>query len=686
MPAYADTTDEKRTRRTRGAARSRQGVEAPSPDAAEDTEAAEDSFLAPTGEYVKALRVELETLYQKQDEQIDILREVRELRNRVVLPDEFEIARVEVRDPTIPREIEREVSRLTANEPSLQVKPPPNSGDAGIENATLREHWTEEALRQIFADPEGGPDGRERTVDGMVGDGGGWCKVLYDPHRWDSADSLPLTDDPDWAKTYKQQSEEARKEAGPPFVGINVDVRSIYPVFSGGKLSAVLEVQKRPLLQVFRKYRLRYDDAGNIVPAAVGLPVNATAEMASATVEVLEYWDDTHCLYVIDGGKTKSDEPKDALYELPRIRHGYPGIPYFNCMGRFHGYWRNRKIGKSISEDKRWLSEYLSYLMTVHAQTAARDTLPPGYLEVPDGAAPLVGEDGKPISSIEYKPGKITVGKPGHKLNLLQFPQTSAQLEKHIALIQSWIEKLEMPRVQQTIGADGNGFNTSLVLGELRVDENPLAVSVERMFLKITKFIWKLVEMVDTKVWVGSDEGGWLGLGPDDLKSGVTAKWTLNPERPQAKLVENRYWNERLSNRTAGRRMAVEAQGDNYDEVLLEVAMDDIRNSDEYKAVIKTKVFQKAGRADALAEAIALQRLKLAQAGQIPGMPPGGAAGGAMPAAMGSQQVPDMGNLSVSPNGAGAQLQPQPGTPGPTAGAAVVPTQSGAAGVQSLGA
>lgn len=656
--------------------------EAP-PDPFEQPSAGYD--LAPPDEgYVRALREELETQFRGQDEQIDLLREVRELQRVVALADEYRLVDVEVRVPTVAAEIERYTARLSLNPPTLEVTAPPDSGDAGKSNATLREQWTEEMLRVAGTRLEG-PDTLTLLVDAIVGDGGGWTKFLFDRHLWELRYSLPLGETIDAAREYDRLTEDAKREAGPPFVWASVDVRTVYPLFSGGTISAVLEVQKRPLSTVLRKYRLSLDRNGNLVPLEAGQPTSANTELAAASADVLEYWDDVWCGYVIHGTNKRG---KATTHATPFRQHGYRQQPYFFSPGRWQNQWRNRKVGWSVSEAKRWLVEYLSYLLTLHAQVAARDALPPGFLEVPDTAAPLLGKDGKPLTSERWRPGQLKVGRPGERLNVLQFPNTAAGLEKHLAIVMDMIARLETPKAGKDLGTDGSGFNTSLVLSEVRTDEDPLAQSAERQLTKVTRFGWRLVkDKLKERVWVASGGGGWLALGPADLERGVSMRWALNPERPTAKLVENRYWSERLSNKTAHLDQVIEALGDNPDEVREGILMDEVRATQEYRDMAMQRAFQKIGRGDLLQQALAARRLALSQAGAAGAGLGGlvGPTGQPIPPGMGSAQVPDFGDLSVAPNGAGARAEIPRSGPGNTAGAPRVPTRSGAAGIQRLG-
>ena len=59
--------------------------------------------------------------------------------------------------------------------------------------------------------------------------------------------------------------------------------------------------------------------------------------------------------------------------------------------------------------------------------------------------------------------------------------------------------------------------------------------------------------------------------------------WKMDPERPSAKLIEERYWHERVEKGTAGRHQAITEMGSNPDEVDDDRELDRIRQTDWYQ-------------------------------------------------------------------------------------------------------
>jgi hypothetical protein len=702
---------------------------------------------APDERYLLALRDETRDNYLNQDEQIDRLREQRTLQAKVPVPPEIMLVPLEIRDPTIADEIQRVVATLINQPPHLTVTP----GKEGVEslkrNATEREHWTEEILR-VAGSREPGPDTLSRVVDAVAGDGGGVTKLTFANDLWDERyalklsgydeDETPLTEEeaagleeelaankpqgkkPKTSKSdglvsrdYLDSVEGRKKEAGPPFRWTCPDIRTVYPVFEGNQVGEVIEVTNRPLNACFRKYRLGHDKEGNIVPEELAErvpPPEATPpgvgslvsnDAPSGSVDFIEHWDDEWVTYYVCGVNATNKATGKIVQQW---RHGYGRLPYFFAPGLWMNWWRNRKIGWSVAESKRWLVEYRSYLWTIHAQQAARDTLPPVDVEVPDGATAIRGDDGTPKTTEVYQLGKMYYGPPGTKRVPWQFPQVASSLREQIALVTEAIDRLSVPRIEGNLGGiEASGFAINQVLAEARIRFDPLSKSVEKMLEDITRFVWHLVRTkVGEKVWVycGGASTGWKGLGPADLKADVRIEWKLDPTLPSAALIESRYHVEQVKAGFESMDGAIEAQGRNPDEVRFGIALDKMRASDWYQQYEQAYVLAEVGQGDLLEqqkEADQAEQLA-AQGGLQPQLPGPGQPGMnpmAAPGGMGTPQIPDMQKMLMAQGGVGAEGvgmagatetgPPQgggaPAQPGALYGAPVVPEASAAAGL-----
>lgn len=613
---------------------------------------------SPTLEYIEKLRRRLERRYIDDDRRIKRIRAVRTLEQPVPLDKDYRLNNVEVRDPTVNTEIVRVAGALSLNPPKCHVVPS-GVGDLADENATLRERFSMETLKVAGSYVEG-RDTFIEAVDACVGDGAAWTKFLFVNDMWNRRYGLKVDQfggygNPDSVKKFDKETEKAKRDAGPPFVWQNVDNLTFFPVWTGGKVTEGLEVTKRPINETFETYGLNLATNGDVVARQIGEPFNEREALRLGnTCTFLEYWNSEWCVYAVLAGPGKTGRV------VKSFRHGYNRVPYFYAPGYTFNWMFGRKAGWSLCEAMRWLVEYRSYLYTLEAQVAARDSFVPLFHERPAGAEELFGEDQEPDSEEEWELRHVYEGSPGEKLTPVQFPPVADSLKEQIAIVTQAIDDMRAPRVstqQLGGGMEGAGFAINQVLAEAKISQNHFVMHMQRMLYDITNFMWYLIrEVVKEKVWVFSSSnlkdqsGRWLVLGPQDVQTNVGMYWELDPERPAAKLLETRLVHERKKEGTLDEGGAIVALGDNPDEVRLGKALDRIRASQWYTMMQDQAVTQKMGKGDLIRKAAALA----AQSGGLP-TKSGGLVnpGGGLPqnGAMDGRNVPDMGNLAAAPGG-----------------------------------
>ena len=700
-----------------------------------------DKLIPPTEEYIIALKDHLVSTYSGEDSRVREIREHRQLQKKVQLEDKFRVSNIEYRDPAISEEIFAVTNALAAEPPKLTVVPTKsNRGEKGESNATKREHFTMELLRIIGQHPSGHTF--QKWADACAGDGGGWSKVVWKKDMWDHVYSVSVSDfnddvekDDDGnpvirktaAKKQKDAREDAKQEAGPPLEWLPVDVTSVYPLWYGSKLGEIIELQNRPVFEAFMQFRIRRNKEGNIVrlgtdvpSEALGLGVNQ--EGLPSSIEFIEHWDGKFVTYVVKSVNLKG-EPTSA--KVKQIEHGYPRVPYFFAPGITMNWWRNIKVGWSISHTKKWLVEYVSYLRTIMEQYAARDILPPLSREFAVESQQFFGKDGEPAPSEDYEPAEIINNFPaGSQLRPITLPTASANITTELALTQQQMDTMSAPRAPAVLqGLEGAGFATNLAIELGNKRYTPFVVSLQQGLADITRFIWAVIKSkVKEDIWLHDETTdpktkkarGWIALGPKDLGTGVVVNWRLPVDQASTEVIRSRYWHERLQAGTAHFDQAVEAMGDNPDEVRIGKVIDRIRESEWYVELQEQALREEVVDGGLLDQAMEMQQV--AETGMLPGgMPPGGAppggegippelmaalaggpppggappagppmapAGGGLPP---GGQVPDVGALSQAAGG-GAVTRPKLGL-GPPNGSvrgigpgAVMPTRSATVG------
>jgi len=647
---------------------------------------------APTLEYILARKTEAEQGYRGQDAQIDTMRKARDRTFEVNLPDELTfVTGVSYKDPTIEDEQQRMSAQFTVNRPSLVVHGAKDT-DSAQKNATKREKFTTSALMDVCGRRELGPSTLERIADMQCSDGGAWSKLVFQPESWRERYGLKRAefkkkhgDDAD--RRFNEATEKAKQLAaqagrGVPVDWVAVDSRTVYPQFEyGGRLTEVLEVQKRPLNATFRRYRLGLGAKNDIVPEDVAAPEWRKQVGANHTeVTWVQHWDEEWVTEVVAAG------PNFGQQIVYQERHGLAQIPYCCSLSLVKGHERNRKIGSSISEPKRAIVEELSFLHTVADQIAIKEAIPPIFEELPpDGAQYYLGEDGKPLEPTRYDLGVKYRMPPGARLNVPSFPQVLGPLLQRIQHLEEAKEKLEPPRISgEGDNLQGAGFAIAQVLTDRNVRYASVLGALQDHLCQATRLLWMILRTkVKETVYVhqdGDKESGFVSVDPEeDLTDDVRIEWKINPEQPSAEIVKERYLASRVGNFSLSRDQMIERLGDNPDEVRLGIAIDEFRNSPLYKNALLAEVAALWGRGDLLTRQMQADRIaEMGMAQAPPQVAPAGPGG--------PQQVPDFAALAGSPNGAGMGPAPEIGPgPGGVSGVPQVPSQAGAALIGTMG-
>ena len=693
-------------------------------------------------QFLFALREELQQdeQFKEDDAQVKHTRALRELKQPSGITDDWRITDLEYRDASLAADGFHHAAMLGLQMPTFSVKG--KDSFQGQENAEDRERWTEELFYRAGHSGDGIAIAHTflAMCDAAANDGAGWTKFVYNQDAWDFRDAIRLrdfTDDPGWsplperrqpntrsaARKYQDATDEAKRHAGVPFRWEQVDVLSLYPEFQGRRVVGVLEVTKRPVSRLFRKYKLtRATDGRILLPDEVkaGVPVSDTLG-PERTVTFLEYWDDQHVYYAVEGSTFANARGESQITRrlLRKIAHGYGRHPYFAGYGLVMNHWRNRKVGWGTVALQAQLVELRSFLWTLMGNVAARDTFTLLQRISDDPAFATQGNDKRPgqknklIESVKWKLREIVQNPPGSRLERVDMGDVAASLEKFIQLTDQALERLSSPRAPANLGSlEASGFAINQTFAWETMRFGPVIQNIEMALEDQARFAWSLVRNVlkePVSIYLDLKSGsGWKSLGPDDLADTVNVKCTLKTQRAEAELIKARYYHERYEKGSIGWEEMVEELGSSPVEVLKQNARKRLYDSPTFLADLERLVAARAGRGDLIAVAQAAKMA--ATTGQLPMLPgplspmapgvapqlapvgapgmPGmpGAPGPGGPPAMGSQGVPDMANLAQSPNGVGVRPGGVPLVgPGPTAGEPAINGHVIAAGMPGMG-
>jgi hypothetical protein len=574
-----------------------------------------------------------------------------------------------------------------------------------LEGLTTRlEAFTVAALLEDCGRRATGAGTFERLVDGTF-EGGGWTALVKDADVWAEYYALGLDDyqddpaepvrdegesDAAYAKKtaaykprtkyekYDRDTEEAKKRAGVPITWRAVDALTLLPIYEGDTLIGVIEVQERSLNQCFRQYGVGLNERGEICPKDTAVS-DWSKRATGATVQFIQYWDKEWMSYLIRYSGGYVDGPAayaGSAYQLPGYtrRHEYNlgRPPYYCSLGWTKNYEYARVATWSASEPKRFLVEYVSFLRTVFAHLAVRDAIPPVAIQTdPDGTLMIDPDTGEPTTPAVYELGMQYQLAKGQTIAPIQFPNQAEKLQAEIVQTQRDIADLSPAQKRGELGSmGGEGFALSLAFEKSRAMYSQFEKSILAQLTDVTLDFWKLVKGLDEPVYVKRRP---LKVTPKDFERTLDLQWTLHVDSTAAKIILERYLNARKQNGSLGGDQVIERMGDNVDEVQKSIARDWVRDSNEFKQSIIAEVMADWGHGP-WQQAQETSDQILSVAGQVnPGPQPVGQQ---------APVVPNVGNLAMSPGGAGAR----PGTemggqPTGTPSSPVVPGQAATAQV-----
>jgi hypothetical protein len=630
----------------------------------------------PTVDYILDRLDELRDEYADDHDRIDAVRAMRTKTWDINVPqrlkDVADASGLEYHDATIAAE-HFELPRLyLEKEPSLQLRAGKEKKETG--GLTTRvEYFTTAALFGQCGASATGPSTLHRMVDGTF-EGAGWTYLVKAEDVWDDyhaaeiddyEDGKPGVDKSDGKTKYQRYdaaTEEMKKKAGVPVLWKHADARNCYPDFDGDRLAAMIEVQTRSLSTCARDYDFGMNELGDIVPARTAVKDWTKNADDKATIEFIKYRDKEWMSYVVrySGGYKGAGAYSGSAYEIPKYtkRHGYKlGHPGYYCsLGWTANYEYARVATWAVSEPKRDLVKYLSWLRSVYAYIAVFQAIPPVSVEVPpDGATLLEGDGRTPKLPEVYHGGMEYYGTPGTKRIPMVFPSTADHLQAEIVQTQRDIGRHSAAKKSGELGdLGGEGFALSTVYEKDRARYGAFEDAITAHLTQVTLDFWKLVQQLGEPVYAfrnADKDAGFVEVKPSDFDTALQPTWTLHVDSTAANIIKQRYAEAMEKAGYFSHQQAVEFMGQNFDEVVEGLAEDRVRGTDAYKAGEEAEVWAGMGRGAWMKKQDQAQQMAAVAAGAGGPVPPGtqgaGMAGPGMPG--------DQASLAMSPNGAGAQ-------------------------------
>ena len=612
--------------------------------------------------------------YKTQDNAIEHVREVVEGRNAVAVDDKYKTTGFVVRDPTVTDHVLATGMMLTVNRPKLQLT---YEGKSEVKQKLVQK--LEPALETLILDDAGHRgETYQRVGMSLAQDGGAWSSVVADLDAWKgpggrySIKRKSYADDEGYPtagksgeEKYISDTDEAKRRAKCVLRWDYRDPKTVYPVWLGEReLGAVFVVTEHPKWSTLAEHGLTTDHEGNIVDVAVGQPMpENTDRVVGEKVRKVEHWTAKSVNYFVVGAKKDGSK---SVRKLEGWDHGYGCVPFAFTFAWRLPHWSNIKVGWGAAGVMLQSVEYLSFLKTLHVNQAVGSLAPPYKRTVPVGGDPVRDpRTGKAVPFTELLPNRALNLQPGEDIQPIEQTQPNPHLREQIQMEMENVSQLRGPVASGNISDAENGFAIESVKSDRRVKSHAFIAGLQDHLEQVTELAVKLIRgKIKETVWVRpryDKAAGWMSISTDDLTDQPLMTWDVSPEQPAGLIVESRHWNERLAAGTAGPDQAIEAQGDNPQDVY----------EDQMRAKVRQDpVIYQLQLAETLAEYAQgdlLERYNLAAqqavTGQVAPQPQMGGMG-----AGGLQG--DVGAQTMSPNGAGATpISPQAaGIAGPQAG------------------
>ena len=463
---------------------------------------------APDAKYVEGLKDELQSEFGERDSLMRQLRTLRFMDRAVDVPEAYQATTKEVRTPIAFEQLQRVVATLTVNYPVMSV-PPLGAGDEEQRESTKKEKWLNAALKRMEQEAER-PVFR-MFVDNLVADGLGVVKLVYKPDHWSGYPEQ--TDFEEDAAAFNEATDRFKKSAKFPFAWRDVDPLTFYPVLGEAGLEACVEVSEKSKRLLTQRYDLVEDESGKLVAAKgkMGPSGRRKALQMDGNAEVVEYWDRSHFVVLVDGHTVNTGE------------HGYGRVPYFVAYGEQSASRDPKHAGMSAIYAIRWLVPLLDSLLTMKQNAAFLYAYPTPYIRSPLGTPFEGGEDGRP-QTVEWTPGKMIPLYPGEEPGFVQWRGSPPDLDEMIAHVRQLIDRAGLASVMYGTGpgAGSSGYMVNQLMNAARVKYDPIVKNAEAMLERMAGFVLELVEKKigeEVFVWAGTGiEDGWTGLSGDDIR------------------------------------------------------------------------------------------------------------------------------------------------------------------------
>ncbi|GEM_PF-4241013 len=525
----------------------------------------------PTEAYLKELIEARKQVYAKLYMQIKANRDLRYRRNAINIPDTYKTTTQEVHVPIIADVLFRVVATLTTDDPVISV-PPYAATEKAKRNASLRERWSQAALKQMMQIVN--RDVLRMGVDAAVSDSLGVFKLVDRKDVWRGFPKRKKGKDgtEEDANDFLERTDKFAKGQPFPLVWDDVDPLTVMTVPRGPGKFEVLESTRRPLIPTMQQFSVYRNGLGGFTRLRPGEPMPEDESASGQEIDMVEHWsaDGSVVSYMIDG----------KIADQRVVNYGRP--PYFIAGGHMTSSRKPEEMYQSVIQPFAHLIPALEAMLTMMTNWGFFAAYP--FLVKEDPQQDITAGPGDPTNVTKIEPGTVL-----QNVRFLEAPSTSAALKDLVGLLNQMIDRSGLAAVMYGQGASSSsGYMVSQLMTAAQLVYAPIIDNFRMALEQMIPFMWQLIERrMKRKVFVwgeGTSKGAgeWMGLGPDDIDGYYACEVALKPLLPMdeiaqrdsaLRMVEGGLW----SKEHAREHIGLEQPEEEADEIAVEQYMDSPR-------------------------------------------------------------------------------------------------------------
>lgn len=516
-------------------------------------------------------------LQQDWSERDNIIREIRALRfmeNSVDIPAPMK-AEV-VQSPIGHQIIERMTGTLTADPLTITVPPASEKANAQEQSSNM-ERFALTAIDQL--EKQADQDVVDQFVESLIADGHGCMRMLWAMQFWKGVPRRRRKQK-ETDKEYNERTEEWKRGKPLPIAWNWIDPLTVYPLWGEFGLEGVLEVSERDVLTLDpRRWNVQKPNLGEL---------SRLNKRTGHSVRFQQWWTPEYLTYAVEG---------EVVHHT---KHKYGAPPYSYALGLGAASNDPRYMGMSALYPVRKLIPYLDRLLSQKA-TAVRMWCWPTIIFKQTSLGQAIGtKDAVSVPrEVQIAPGKQVDLYQDEDISFLTWKGNGPDADEMVSLVMGMIERAGLADTMYGQSKGESGYAINQLIGAARMRYKPIVAHAQRA---LEQQICRLFDIIEYQikqavhVYAYGKGGGWVTLGPDDLKGYRQIRVRLNPLLPTDTYARSSQALNEVRGGLRSRASAMEMIGiEQPDEEMRKILVDGWRAGDQVRAFFEQEAVKRLG-------------------------------------------------------------------------------------------